>query len=238
VSQVAVEELRPLAKFVMWRLNYCLQEVAFSIICPAMLTVAHRVENGGRGEDRVHVEQCGSRTLAVVADGAGGTGSGAAAAAMACSIAAQRLRTQGTRTAEDWARCLYQVDQALVQTGGQCTAVVVEISEGRVFGASVGDSGAWMLNGKAVIDLTENQHRKPLLGSDEAMPMAFGPIELSGRLLIGTDGLFKYATESDIAQRATALSVNDAVDKLIAGVRLRSGAFQDDVAIILVECVV
>jgi hypothetical protein len=39
---VAVEELRPLAKFAMWRLNYCLQEVAFSIICPAMLTVAHR----------------------------------------------------------------------------------------------------------------------------------------------------------------------------------------------------
>jgi hypothetical protein len=39
-----------------------------------MLTVALKVENGGRGEDRVHVEQCGSRTLAVVADGAGGTG--------------------------------------------------------------------------------------------------------------------------------------------------------------------
>jgi serine/threonine protein phosphatase PrpC len=95
------------------------------------------------------------------------------------------------------------VDQALAQSGGQCTAVVVEISEGRVFGASVGDSGAWMLTGKTTIDLTENQHRKPLLGSDEALPMGFGPIELSGRLLIATDGLFKYATESDIAKRAT-----------------------------------
>jgi serine/threonine protein phosphatase PrpC len=200
-----------------------------------MLTVEHRVENGGRGEDRVHVEQCGSRTLAVVADGAGGTGAGAAAAVMACSIAAERLRTQGAGTAEVWARCLYQVDQALVQTGGQCTAVVVEISEGRVFGASVGDSGAWLLNGKAVIDLTENQHRKPLLGSDEAMPMAFGPIEFSGRLLIATDGLFKYATESEIATRATGASVNEAVARLISGVRLRSGALQDDVGIILIE---
>ena len=202
-----------------------------------MLTVAHRVENGGKGEDRLLVEHYGARTLAIVADGAGGTGGGAAAAAMACSIAAQRLRTGGIGTAEDWARCLYEADQALIQTGGQCTAVVVEISDGRVFGASVGDSGAWMLNGKAILDLTENQHRKPLLGSDEALPMGFGPIELSGRLLIATDGLFKYATESDIAQRATALSVNDAVDKLIAGLRLRSGALQDDVAIILVECV-
>jgi serine/threonine protein phosphatase PrpC len=69
-----------------------------------MLTVAHRVENGGRGEDRLLVEHSGSRTLAVVADGAGGTGGGAAAAAMACSIAAQRLRTGGTGTAEDWVR--------------------------------------------------------------------------------------------------------------------------------------
>jgi PPM family protein phosphatase len=156
-----------------------------------MLTVAHRVENGGRGEDRLLVEHCGSRTLAVVADGAGGTGGGA--------------------------------------------AVVVEISEGRIIGASVGDSGAWMLTGKAIIDLSENQHRKPLLGSDEAMPMGFGPIELSGRLLIATDGLFKYATESDVAKHAIGVSVNDAVARLIAGVRLRSGALQDDVGIILIE---
>jgi PPM family protein phosphatase len=205
---------------------------------PAMLTVAHSVESGGRGEDRLLVEHHGARTLAIVADGAGGMGGGAAAAAMACLIAAQRLRTGGKGTAEDWARCLYEADQAVVRTGGQCTAVVVEISESRIVGASVGDPGAWLLNGKAIIDLTENQHRKPLLGSDEAMPMSFGPIELSGRLLIATDGLFKYATESDIAQRATALSVNEAVDKLIAGVRLLSGALQDDVAIILIECVI
>lgn len=200
-----------------------------------MLTMAHRVESGGRGEDRLLVEHFETRTLAVVADGAGGTGGGAAAAAMACSIAAQRLRTGSTGTPEDWQRCLYEVDQALAQSGGQCTAVVVEISEGRVVGASVGDSGAWMLTGKAIIDLTENQHRKPLLGSDEASPVGFGPIELSGRLLIATDGLFKYARESDIAKWALGVSVNDAVEQLIAGVRLRSGALQDDVGIILLE---
>lgn len=101
-----------------------------------------------------------------------------------------------------------------------------------------GDSGAWMLIGKVILDLTENQRHKPLLGSDEAMPIGFGPIELSGRLLIATDGLFKYATESDIAQRAMGVSVNTAVARLIEGVRLRSGTLQDDIAIILVERVV
>jgi len=92
-----------------------------------------------------------------------------------------------------------------------------------------------MLTGKAIIDLTENQHCKPLLGSDEALPVGFGPIELSGRLLIATDGLFKYAAKSDIAQRAMGPSVHEAVERLIAGVRLRSGALQDDVGIILVD---
>lgn len=200
-----------------------------------MLKVAQKVQNGGRDEDRVLVEHFGSRTLLVVADGAGGTGSGAVAAALTCSIAAARLRTQGQGTPEDWARCLYEADQALVRTGGQCTAVVVEVSEGRAFGASVGDSAAWMLTGKTVIDLTENQHRKPLLGSGDAMPMCFEPTEFSGRLLIATDGLFKYSTESDIAKRALGVAVNEAIEKLIAGVRLPSGALQDDVAIILME---
>jgi serine/threonine protein phosphatase PrpC len=200
-----------------------------------MLTIAHKVESGVRGEDRVLVEHFGSRTLAVVADGAGGTGSGAAAAAKVCSMAAQRLRAQSTGTAEDWARCLYEVDQALAQNGGQCAAVVVEISEGKVFGASVGDSGAWMLNGKSVVDLTKSQHRKPLLGSDEAMPMVFGPVELTGRLLIATDGLFKYASENEIAQRVLGVPLEAAIARLIAGVRLKSGALPDDVGIVLVE---
>jgi PPM family protein phosphatase len=201
-----------------------------------VLTIAHKVENGGRGEDCVLIDHHGSRTLAVVADGAGGTGGGAAAAKMTCSIAAQRLRSQAPGSPEDWARCLYEADQALIQTGGQCTAVVVEIFEGRVFGASVGDSGAWLLNGETVVDLTESQHRKPLLGADEVMPMGFGPVDLSGRLLIATDGLFKYAMESEIVRRAMTVPVEEAVARLIAGVRLRSGALQDDVGIILIEC--
>lgn len=137
-----------------------------------MLTVAHRVENGGRGEDRALVEHSGSQTFAIVADGGG-----AAAAAMACSIAAQRLR-----------------------------------------------SGA---------------HELRRIGRDACTKRTrrwFGQVGSARPLLIATDGLFKYATDSDFAQRAAALSVNDAVDKLIAGVRLLSGA--DDVAIILIECVV
>jgi serine/threonine protein phosphatase PrpC len=206
-----------------------------------MLTVAHRVENGGKGEDRLLVERYGARTLAIVADGAGGIGGGAAAAEMACSLMAQSMRTTIVGTPELLAKCLFDVDQALARqgSGGQCTAVVVEISENRVSGASVGDSGAWMITSREILDLTERQQRKPLLGSGEASPVGFGPVQLSGRLLLASDGLFKYATRCDIRERAlVALSVGIAVETLVEGLRLRSGAFQDDVAIILVECVV
>lgn len=200
-----------------------------------MLNVTHKVVNGGRGEDRVHVEHGGARTLAIVADGAGGMGQGATAAELACSLAIKRFRAGDTGTPEDWGRSLYEIDQALVRTGGQCAAVLVEISAGRVFGASVGDSGAWMLTSKGTVDLTVNQNRKPLLGSDEASLMGFGPVELSGRLLIATDGLFKYATEQDIANRATDGTIDAAVDALIAGLRLGRGELQDDVGIVLIE---
>jgi PPM family protein phosphatase len=92
-----------------------------------------------------------------------------------------------------------------------------------------------MITGREILDLTEGQHRKPLLGSGEASPVRFGPVEFSGRLILATDGLLKYATRHDIAQRAMGVSASDAVDGLVAGLRLRSGALQDDVAIILLN---
>ncbi len=67
------------------------------------------------------------------------------------------------------------------------------------------------------------------------MPMRFGPVEFSGRLLIATDGLFKYAMQGEIAAHAAALSLDDAIAGLIAGVRLRNGTLQDDVGIVLIE---
>jgi serine/threonine protein phosphatase PrpC len=70
------------------------------------------------------------------------------------------------------------------------------------------------------------------------LPVGFGPFKWSGRLLIATDGLFNYAVASDIARLAMAGSVEDAVENLIADVRLRSGALQDDVGIILLEDIV
>ena len=55
------------------------------------------------------------------------------------------------------------------------------------------------------------------------------------RLLIASDGLFKYATAERICDLAMQGPVVEAADALANCVRLPSGAFQDDVAVVLVS---
>ncbi|MDP9089215.1 MAG: hypothetical protein M3O26_10810 [Pseudomonadota bacterium] len=54
--------------------------------------------------------------------------------------------------------------------------------------------------------------------------------QLMGRLVLATDGLFKYIRAADIHACAAR-----GVDALIDSVRLKSGALQDDVAVILLQ---
>jgi len=197
-----------------------------------MLVTASRIENAVRGEDRAVVRHDGDRLLIVVADGAGGTSSGGIAA-QAVSDAIQGAPRDGTR----WDATLPEVDQLLVRSnrGGLSTGVVVEVAGPVLRGASVGDSGAWLIARDQLVDLTWNQPRKPLLGSGIARPMSFGPTPFQGRLLVASDGLFKYLRRSEIVRRATLGPLDHSVSLLVDAVRLRSGAFQNDVAIVLAE---
>ena len=118
---------------------------------------------------------------------------------------------------------------------GWTTAVVVEIRDGRVHGASVGDSAAFLVAGETPRELTAGQWRKPLVGSGEAHPVAFGPTRFEGRLLVATDGLAKALPPDRLARLAAAGAPATAIAALLDAARLRSGALQDDVAIVLVE---
>lgn len=203
------------------------------------MILATKVERGDRGEDRLSVECRGDRTFIVVADGAGGMGAGGQAAEFFCGRVTDTIREATIDSPEQWATCLIDADRTLAASrlGGETTAVVVEISEspGWIRGASVGDSGAWLISMSGIVDLTQNQRRKPLLGSGTATPVEFGPVPMCGRILVATDGLFAYASTRDIATRALVESVDDAVSALVAGIRLRSGSLQDDVAVALGE---
>lgn len=200
------------------------------------MKVVKRVESGGRGEDRVIVERSDGRTLIVVADGAGGTGNGAAAAEMACSMVAVAFH-RGGLSPDSWVAELSAIDRTLLTAApaGQTTLVAVEIDGGEVRGASVGDSGCWAIDSLGVVDLTSSQNRKPLLGTGAATPTRIGPTTLPTRLLVATDGLLKYCPRAEIGRLAGAGTLEEAVDELISKLRLRSGKFQDDVAIALCD---
>ena len=167
-----------------------------------MLVVTSKIENSTRGEDRAVVRLDRDRLLVVVADGAGGTSAGAAAAEAVCDAV---LKEPAVST-EGWTDLLREIDLALSRsrTGGLSTAVVVEVHGWTLWGASVGDSAAWLVRHSEVVDLTERQQRKPLIGSGDSKPTPFGPVPLDGRLLVASDGLFKYVRRAEIQQFVSA----------------------------------
>lgn len=181
-----------------------------------------------RGQDRAGVFEAQNELVAVVADGAGGTGNGGAAAeAIVDAVGARTGRSQ------DWCSLLEDLDGDGRRLGhGQSTAVVVSICAGVLSGASVGDSSAWLIQGTNVVDLTEGQTRKPLVGAG-CVPWPIHPTRFDGTLVVASDGLTRYATRTDIVRTASNADLHAAARALIELVRLPNRTLQDDVAVVL-----
>lgn len=180
------------------------------------------------GDDRAEAIPRGTGHLLVLADGAGGTSGGAAAA----DAVLARARNLALNSLSDCVGFLQDLDRQLTNVG-QTTAIVMVLEDGQVFGASVGDSCAWLLSAAGVVDLTRHQKPKPLLGSGNAAPISFGPLPRVGRVLVGSDGLFKYVAHERICDLASSLPLTEVPAALVAAARLRSGALQDDIAVIV-----
>jgi hypothetical protein len=184
-----------------------------------------------RGEDRIAVVSLIDRTVIVVADGAGGTGGGAAAAQAICDALTRRCALVPPPS---WEVCLADVD-AQMPGAGLAAAVVVEVRHsGRITGASVGDCEAWIFAGEQKIELTANQVRKPLLGEDRSRPIGFES-DATGLLVVATDGLWKYAKRERVVDAVAIRPLDAALTALVEATRLRSGALQDDVAIVVCD---
>jgi PPM family protein phosphatase len=197
------------------------------VICSTQIEEARR----GRGEDRIASVTRDGYTLFVVADGAGGVAGGAAAANTLC-----RSLDTYTGGMDEWVGWLTRCDRMMATSAssGLAAAAVIALSDdGMISGASVGDCEAWVFGQGAPIDLTGRQHRKPMLGSGDAMPIGFTAQLSKGTLLVASDGLWKYMSYALIAEKATMRPIESVTATLIDGVRLRSGALQDDVAVMI-----
>ena len=198
------------------------------------LGLALRLQDATRaGQDRAIVVPLGGGYLLAVADGAGGTAGGAKAA----EFALRSVHDVGDRTS-DWAGELRRIDRELAARSGsgETTVVVAYLGAAGIDGASVGDSSAWLIHeDDACIDLTSAQVRKPLVGSGLAVPVSFSSRQPYSRVLLGSDGLFKYLSPAKICELSRLSPLEEAADALVNAVRLPSGGLQDDVAVIVVR---
>jgi hypothetical protein len=191
---------------------------------------------GKPGADRVLALTHGDATVLVVADGAGNSRRGAEAAeAVLRGVQDAVASGAGLERAETWRAVLERCDAELVSSGqgGETTAVVACVTPRRVVGASVGDSELWWFQGEQAHALTEHQHRKPLLGSGGARPVAFEHAWRGGTLLVASDGLFKYVDLRRIQEQVGLADVQAVALALAALPRLASGALPDDVGLVL-----
>ncbi len=187
-------------------------------------------------QDRVRVYEAGDAIVIAVADGAGGVG-GSERAAEAVVEGVEKLFGSGVTLDDEatWIECLTEADSLIQRTGtwGLTTAVVLAMSDRWICGASVGDSEAWLATENDFRSLTANQNRKPFLGSGAARPVSFRISDFSGVLIVGTDGLFKYAPAWKISQVAVSRPPETAAQTLLDLVRMPNGGLQDDVGFVV-----
>ena len=197
---------------------------------PVLITAAGNPVNQDRG---VIIHE-GSRIILCVADGAGGRSGGTEAAVMATEF----LRQNASRavSADACMELLREMDAVTAKDtiAGETTCALAVVTPDEIFGASVGDSGAWLIpEAGSFLDLTLGQQRKPFIGSGAAWPMPYGHPVQNGILLLATDGLLKYTSAERIIETCRQCSIEQAAQQLIELVRYASGTLPDDVTVIL-----
>lgn len=200
-----------------------------------MLQVAAYIEAAaGTGQDRILWLEGPDMIGVALADGMGGMGGGTLAAESAVKYAMEAMGdTPGLITAPQWPALMHRIDKQVSTTreAGETTLVAIETDGQVVYGASSGDSEAWLVAGTSVVNLTIDQMRKPLIGSGQADPVSFSGKLAGAVLIVASDGLFQYTNAQKICEVVKRVPLPDLPKGLVDLVRLKSGKLQDDVAV-------
>ncbi|HTV42692.1 MAG TPA: protein phosphatase 2C domain-containing protein [Candidatus Sulfotelmatobacter sp.] len=199
-----------------------------------MTAIFETVRGNPENQDCGAIIRNGSSRVLVVADGAGGLSGGREAAVMVVDLV--RQGAAALNSPESCVILLQNADKAIARdrTAGETTCVLAVVTDDTVYGASVGDSEAWLICENGVTDFTKRQVRKPFLGSGRASPVGFShKMGVGEKLLLATDGLFKYTSPERIESVCRTSALGLVAKQLIELVRYPSGAMPDDVTIIL-----
>lgn len=127
-------------------------------------------------EDQLGVCCRPNSIVLAVADGAGGVSGGRRAAERVMeSVRAASSRTSPPYLSSTWQTTLHQADTLLASDpeSGESTATVVEVRDGHIEGASVGDSEAWLVSETSVKRLTFGQTRSNRSRGKRSMESTF-----------------------------------------------------------------
>ncbi|MCE9566190.1 MAG: SpoIIE family protein phosphatase [Planctomycetes bacterium] len=169
-------------------------------------------------------------------DGQGGRAGGGKAARLACDGAALLFYI----LKRSWSELLQSIDRSVTadKEAGFTTLLGFDVRDDHIKGASCGDSAVLAVCGSgAIAELTQHQQKNPPVGSGEAV---FVPFEMSlvkpWKILAMTDGVWKYVGWDRVRTLATQLGGEELLTALQNAARLpRSGQFQDDFTVVLLE---
>lgn len=185
------------------------------------------------GQDRADIFARGDVAVLAVADGAGGLGDGNAAADLAMTRIREAVLDPGFDLLHPlaWARAFEALDRDVGKVG-ETTAIIVGLSPGMTIACSAGDSEAWLARTDDVVKLVK---RTPRLGSGRVAPDCVVRGELDGRLVVGSDGLFRHVASDKLVAHLRTAPWAGLADSLVELARLPSGEFADDVAVLVAE---
>jgi hypothetical protein len=185
---------------------------------------------------RVGVFPLAAGRILVLSDAAAGISGGREAASMVIGFFRRRAAEfRSFAGSHGWILALSELDRLLAQDpiASEATAAVVFVADGVIHGASVGTARIWHVTPDGIDDLTARQRPQPPLGSRVAIPVGFGPVALTGRLVLGSHGLFDHGDPETIARIARTDAVTAVPAKLVDAVRSKSGELMNDVAVIV-----
>ena len=193
-----------------------------------------RVEQAGsRGEDRAVIYPFADSTTVVLADGAGGTTGGAEAADLLITTLAKPLPPVPVALCD----ALLEADTALDtdRFSGTAACALLCFDNKTLAGAVVGDVDVFRISGDSIESLVEHRDVKSTLGRNECWPASFEMHRATMRVLLCSDGLWKYIKRKNIVRAASIADLDTAADALVNETRLPNGTLQDDVSVVLLE---
>lgn len=206
------------------------------ISCPATSRRAND-KSVAVGEDRIGIREIGGTILVFLADGATGSGFGGIAAD-AFMDGMEEATLKELKTPHDCVAYLLELDEDVAvktRSMGDTTGIVIVTDGQRLWGASAGDSAAY-LYGNTAHELTGRQQKRPRIGNG-AFPVGFGGYVKPGDVaLMASDALLNFAS-GEITERIcrSGKPAREIVACLEAEVRNRYAKLPDDFSVVVLK---